>query len=132
MYNARFHNAWMAIGCLMLATILTLSLLPVSSEGPKLLGFDKVLHAGAFLTLFCWFGGLVPVPRYKVLFAALLAFGALIEFAQFFTADRSMELADWVADAVGLGVGWFLSAKGLNNWPRWIETRVLAVGSGAE
>jgi len=64
---------------------------------------DKVLHAGAFLTL----AGLLdfsfpatPFGSRKI--TSLLAYGMAIEVVQHFLPFRTFSLLDWLADAVGI------------------------------
>ncbi len=65
---------------------------------------DKVQHGVAFAGLVglgC-LGQLRPLVR---LCAGLLLLGAAIEVAQSFTATRSAEWADLLADAIGIAIG---------------------------
>jgi VanZ family protein len=86
-----------------MVAIMVLSLLPLSQSLPTT-GWDKSNHILGFATLaflshWAWPG------RTTHALAALLAYGCLIEVLQSFTPDRSAELADVVADGVGLAIG---------------------------
>lgn len=89
--------------CAALATVLVLSLLPVPAGLQVFSWQDKLEHAAAFLALgllgqFAW-------PRHaRHVAGGLLAYGALIEVAQSFTAWRTGDAADWLADALGVGL----------------------------
>jgi len=92
---------WLALGA-----VAVLSLLP----GPYLppLAFDvwdKAQHAGAFAGLAAL--GLPAYPRQpgRVLLG-LLAYGVAIEAAQSATGWRYGDWQDWLADALGVLVGW--------------------------
>jgi VanZ family protein len=76
---------------------------------------DKVQHGVAFAVLFGlgWLGQLRPLAR---LCAGLLLLGAAIEVAQSFTATRTAEWADLLADAVGIAIGALAAA--------WAEPRL--------
>lgn len=79
-----------------------LALLPATMPLPTT-GWDKANHGLAFTVLgllgaTCW-----PVSRTRVLLA-LAAYGGAIEIAQTFTATRSGEWLDWLADLVGLAL----------------------------
>ena len=65
---------------------------------------DKVQHGVAFAALvgLGWLGELRPLVR---LCLGLLLLGIAIEVAQSFTATRTAEWADLLADAIGIAVG---------------------------
>ena len=88
-----------------LAWLLVLLLAPVAQRFPSnyYTSFDKVLHLGLFFGLALL--GYLNVPSIMVVtaFAVLVAGGT--EILQGFTAYRSSELWDFVADLVGTGVG---------------------------
>ena len=54
---------------------------------------------------------------------ALLAQAASIEVMQGFTTWRTAELGDWVAGAVGIGLGWLASSPRTPNVLRWLLPR---------
>ena len=54
---------------------------------------------------------------------ALLAQAAGIEIMQGFTTWRSAEFGDWVAGAVGIGLGWLASSPRTPNVLRWLVPR---------
>ena len=66
---------------------------------------DKLLHAGAFLTL-AWLAdfGWPKTDYWLPKALPLLAYGGLIELAQSGIAARSAEWQDLAADALGLGL----------------------------
>ncbi len=92
-----------------LAWLLVLLLAPVAQRFPSnyYTSFDKLLHLGLFFCLALL--GYVNVPSIMVVtaFAVLVAGGT--EILQGFTAYRSRELWDFVADLVGTGVGLFVA-----------------------
>jgi hypothetical protein len=51
---------------------------------------------------------------------ALLAQAACIEIMQGFMTWRTAEFGDWVAGAVGIGLGWVVSAPRTPNVLRWL------------
>ncbi|MEK8050715.1 VanZ family protein [Ideonella sp. DXS22W] len=72
------------------------------------LGWDKLNHASAFAALaFC--AARAHVGATGRIVAGLLAYGALIEVVQSMVPGRSGEVADLLADAVGLGAGLLLA-----------------------
>lgn len=71
-------------------------------------GWDKVMHAGAYLVLCvlalrAFHGGLHWLGLRQTLSAALLtaAYGAVDELHQAFVAGRHASVRDWVADVLG-------------------------------
>ncbi|MGJ7578968.1 VanZ family protein [Variovorax sp. RHLX14] len=94
---------WRLALAICMAAITVLSLLPLSQPLPST-GWDKSNHmlgfsALAFLSHWAW-----PGRTVKAL-VVLLVYGCLIEVLQSFTPDRSADLADVVADGVGLAIG---------------------------
>ena len=99
---------WRLALALCMASIMVLSLLPVSQPLPTT-GWDKSNHMVGFTTLAFLSHWAWPGRTIRAL-AALLAYGCLIEVLQFFTPDRSADLADVVADGFGLAMGAGLAA----------------------
>ncbi len=84
-----------------------LSLTPVEHLPPQVFDlWDKAQHALAFAALTVAGRLAYPALGWPMLAAALLAHGAAIEVAQAATGWRYGEWADWMADAVGVGLGW--------------------------
>lgn len=83
-----------------------LLLLPLGPNVPGT-GWDKSNHLLAFALLAILACRAWPASVVAAL-AALLVYGGLIEILQSFTGYRSAEWADWLADAVGLLLGWTL------------------------
>ena len=98
---------------LVLAT-LWLSLIP-SEQVPQGLHFwDKAQHAAGFTGL--GFLGLMAYPgRTRAVVLSLAMFGFSIEVAQWLTGWRHGDWQDWVADCVGLMIGYA-------GW--WVITRL--------
>lgn len=88
--------------------VVVLSLTPVQQLPPQVLNlWDKAQHAGGFAVLTLL--GLWAYPQRAVtLLAAMLALGAGIEVAQAATGWRYGDVADWVADAVGVAAAYAL------------------------
>lgn len=73
---------------------------------PAVIGFDKLAHFAVFgllATLVVRNGGATRGWGWATV-ALVSAFGALDEFHQSFTAGRSVQAADWVADTLGAAV----------------------------
>jgi VanZ family protein len=72
------------------------------------LGWDKLNHLAAFASLAA-IAFLGRVGAWLHIALALLAYGALIEVLQSFTATRSAEWGDLLADGVGIASGLLLA-----------------------
>lgn len=88
--------------------VAVLSLTPVQHLPPQVFSlWDKAQHAGGFVVLTLL--GLWAYPQRAVtLLAAMLALGVGIEVAQSATGWRYGDVADWVADAVGVAAAYAL------------------------
>ena len=95
---------------LLCAVVALLSLVPTEVLPPSAFAWsDKAQHALGFAALGAV--GLLAYPARRLgLFVGLLAFGGAIELAQATTTWRHAEWADWLADGVGLGAAWAISA----------------------
>lgn len=80
------------------------------SEGPGIVGLDKLLHAGAFAVLMLL---AVLASRGRHIWACVagcLVLGAMIELAQaLMPFGREPSLADMAANAIGIALGLFAS-----------------------
>ncbi|WP_437187072.1 VanZ family protein [Planctomicrobium sp. SH668] len=95
--------------------------------------FDKAIHAGAFFVFatlvilaFC-LGPKPQTPSYRLLFG-LLGYAALDEYLQGFV-NRVPDLNDWIADAVGITVSFFLTSFLLRRLQFKLTESEAAIGS---
>lgn len=99
--------------------LLVLSLLPMPGPPPAVPYWDKLLHALAYTLLMGWAVPLFTSNRHRVYAAlALLGWGLLIEGLQGLLPWRSVEVADVVANALGVGVGALLMRT---RWSRALQ-----------
>ncbi len=118
---------WWFAGWAFLLFILYSTLAP-SQDVPNLHLWDKLEHAGAFFGLTLWFGGLTRRSRYALLAFWMLLLGGVIELAQgYMGLGRDMDIHDFYADAIGVGVAFvLLLGAGLSNWAVYAE-RILGI-----
>ncbi len=125
----RLRRLWHAVGAVLIAAIFYLSLTPNPVEIPVEQG-DKAGHVLAYATLMFWYAQMHSSARARFIHAiAFVAMGVAIEFLQRATGYRSFEVADMLADAVGVALGWMLAPPRLPNLLRRFEdhwTRVRA------
>ena len=99
----------MAVGWGLVAAIWWLSLTPRPPQIDVDQG-DKIGHLLAYGALMLWFCLLYPRTKTRLGYAAgFIAMGIAIEFVQGWTGYRSFEVADMVADALGVFAGWTLA-----------------------
>lgn len=117
----RFHTLWLSIGWALVLFVVYLSLTPHLISIPVEQG-DKVGHVAAYATLMLWFAQLYShVKRRLTLAGALLALGIALEFAQLFTDTRTFEIADMLADGVGVAIGWLAAPPRTINFLSRVE-----------
>ena len=102
----RPKRPWQVLLFVLVGVVCYLALTPAPPKNLSL-GWDKANHAAAFaaLTLTGCFG--FPGSRRAVagVLIALLAFGGLIEILQAYVPGRDSDVADLLADAVGILCG---------------------------
>ena len=113
---------WLFLGWMLILLVVYLSLTPNPIEVPVEQG-DKIGHVLAYGTLMIWFANLCKSPAKRSAFAlGFVATGVALEFAQGWTGYRNFELADMVADATGVAVGWVLASPRLPNFFGGLES----------
>jgi VanZ family protein len=99
------RRAGLALGWAWVAAILYLSLTPAPPR-IDLEGGDKLGHLFSYAALAYWFGQFY-FGRTRLFYAVgFVAMGIAIEFAQRATGYRSFEIADMVANTLGVAAGW--------------------------
>ena len=107
LHRRRWRTLWQALFVLLFITISYLALSPAPPAGVST-GWDKANHALAFASLaFC--GRFAGARRSWPLFIALLSYGGVIEWVQFYVPNRSCDWHDLLADAVGIALGLLVS-----------------------
>jgi VanZ family protein len=120
MLPLRYGRYWLGLGVAALVLGVLVAMRPTGGTLLFTLG-DKVAHAAAFATFAIWFGGLVESRVMWRVALALLAYGLLIELLQSLVPYRSADSRDLAADAVGILLGWLVSAAGLSQWGWQLE-----------
>lgn len=91
--------------------LLYLALRPQHSPHDWFWQADKVRHVGAFMVLWgLGWRARLSVPPWRLVLG-LLAFGGSIEILQSLTPDREASALDLCADAVGIGLGLWLTRR---------------------
>lgn len=118
--NAASTRLWRVVLGVLALSIAGLALTP--DPPPQVdTGWDKTNHLAAFAAL-GWAArgaaGPAPVAAWRWL-AGVMAYGVLIEILQTQVPGRHAEMADLVADAVGLVAGWLCAT-----WGAWARHRL--------
>mgnify|MGYP001041012438 FL=1 len=78
----------------------------------SLIGIDKLVHFLMFFFLTSWFVMIYKYSHKFILLSYLVFFGLLLELMQMgFFIHRSFEWFDWIADSIGVIVGFFTISK---------------------
>ncbi len=107
--TATLHYAklWWAIAILMIVSIVILSLVrlpPLPVEAPR--HFDKWEHLSAYLLMSGYLGQLIPrFSTHAKAAMALIAMGGILEYLQSLTGYRSLDIADFCANSLGVLIG---------------------------
>ena len=78
----------------------------------SLIGIDKLVHFLMFFFLTSWFVMIYKYSHKFILLSYLVFFGLLLELMQMgFFIHRTFEWFDWLADSIGVIVGFFTISK---------------------
>ena len=117
----RLHTLWLWIGWAVVLSVVYLSLTPQRISLPIAQG-DKVGHLAAYAALMLWFAQLYSSANRRLTLAgAFLALGIGLEFAQLLTDTRTFEIADMLADGVGVAIGWLVAPPRTINFLSRVE-----------
>lgn len=102
----KLRALWLAAGWAMVAGIVYGSVMhsPPSLDFPQ---GDKFEHLGSYGLVMFWFCQLYAARRARIAYAfGFVALGVALEFVQGWLGYRDFEVADMVADAAGVALGW--------------------------
>jgi VanZ family protein len=123
----RWPRLWVGVWVLMIAAVVTGSLVP-SDELPRMLfpGADKLQHMAGYATLSGYAVLLFANRRGRGVAAiGLVLLGVLIEGAQSaLTTSRQADPVDMLANLLGVGLGQTLAATGVAGWLQRIDSRL--------
>ncbi|MGA7983803.1 MAG: VanZ family protein [Burkholderiales bacterium] len=112
------RRLWLAIGWAMVAAIVVGSVM----HSPPSLGFeqsDKLEHLGGYGLVMFWFCQIYAARRVRLGYAlGFAALGIALEFVQGWLGYRDFEVADMIADAAGVALGWGLALMFPNALPQ--------------
>lgn len=111
-HDLRWFKLWLAVGWLMIATVIYLSLTPGPIEIPVAQG-DKLGHVLAYCSMMVWFAQLYQRPLHGRWALGFVALGIALEYLQGWSGYRDFEYLDMVADAGGVAGGWLLGGTAI-------------------
>lgn len=115
---------WKAAGWLLVLAIIAFSLMPAPPDLGVNQG-DKLGHLAAYGLVTLWLAQPYTALRQRIRLAlGMVALGIALEYAQRATGYRSFEIADMVADALGVAIGWLAAPPRLPNLLDWLEKRL--------
>ncbi len=119
-----YPRLWFVAGMIIATFITVMSLIP-ADDVPRIGMSDKVEHTIAYLALGFWFACIVARYDWFWLFCCLLAFGGAIEIAQgMMHVGRQADWRDFVADGLGIIIGFAIALTPLNRWTKLVERKL--------
>lgn len=126
LYRLRMFKIWWLVGLCLVATVCYLSLSAPPARMPSMSGGDKIGHFLAYGCLMGWFCQLYPRVRTRCFLAlGFMAMGIGIEFLQDLNPLRQYEVADMLANCVGVWIAWALCHGRLGTILLGVEERLL-------
>lgn len=125
---SRLRGLWLTVGWLLVALVIYLSLRYEPAPLIADVG-DKLQHILAYSVLMLWFSSFYLSKISRIGYACgFLALGIALEFIQGWSGYRSFEIADMVADAIGVSLGWALAPPRLPSLLLLVERRLKSAG----
>ena len=115
--DLKFRFLWLIIGYVLVAIVTFLSLTsdPIDT-GLQFPYDDKIYHAFAYFTLMAWFAQIYHGRTQRYLIAIVfIVMGCSFEYLQSLDVNRYAELADIVANVLGVLAGFFLTLTEAKN-----------------
>lgn len=111
-----WRRLWVALGWMLVAAVIVLSLVSLPPVGPDVPQGDKYGHVIAYATLATWFSQIAATRRTLLVHAAgFVVLGVVLEGLQALTPDRQFEVPDMLANTLGVALGLFAGAGRRND-----------------
>lgn len=107
----RYKKIWLAIGYLLVATVLYLSLTPHPPKIETSISFfDKISHFIAYFVLMFWFAQVYySFSERRILIIVFVCMGVLIEILQAYEITRMFEWNDMLANTLGVASAYIIT-----------------------
>jgi VanZ family protein len=123
----RHATLWLSIGWGIVGLVVFFSLIPSPPEPIGFGGSDKLLHIAAYTLAMFWFGLVYEPGRgLSSMAVSLMALGIALEVLQGLTPYRSFQYLDMASNALGVFLGWILSATRLSSGLLLVEARLMS------
>ncbi|OGW51569.1 MAG: hypothetical protein A2Y81_08995 [Nitrospirae bacterium RBG_13_43_8] len=119
-----FDKIWLAIGWLLIALTVFLSLTPTPPQVMDFYQSDKLEHLFTYTILMLWFAQIYGRDTYLFLGLSFIAMGVSLELLQGLSGFRTFEYSDILANTTGVLFGWLLAKTRMANCLIWFKTRV--------
>jgi VanZ family protein len=121
--DLRRFKLWSAMGWMLIATVIYLSLTPHPIEIDIEQG-DKLGHALAYFAMMTWFAQLYRRRSHAWWGLGFIALGIALEYLQGWSGYRDFEYLDMAADAGGVAAGWLLGSTTAACWLSRLERHI--------
>lgn len=115
--DLKLRFLWLALGygLVMMVVYLSITSEPIDM-GQLFLYEDKVYHAFAYFTLMIWFAQIYHDRFQRNMIALVFIFmGLLLEYLQSIDPARLAEVADVLANIIGVAIGFYMATTPLKN-----------------
>ncbi|PWB59288.1 MAG: VanZ family protein [Nitrosomonadales bacterium] len=120
-----YRKTWLAAGWLLVFLIAYISLIPSPPAPMRFPHADKLEHLISYAMLMGWFCQIYSARRQRIYLAlACLAFGGIIELLQGWSGYRTADWLDWLADSLGVILGWALNTTSLQHLLTRLDARL--------
>ena len=110
MQHLTYKRVWIALGCLMLATVVYASLNSVPHVFRAIMLQDKLAHSAAYASLMVWFAQIFRHDLTRLLLViGLTVFGLAMEYLQGMVPSRQFDYLDMLANTAGVILAWGLT-----------------------
>jgi VanZ family protein len=123
--DLRWLKLWLAVGWLLIATVIYLSLTPHPIEISVEEG-DKIGHTLAYFSMMIWFAQLYRRSLHGLWALGFIGLGVALEFLQGWSGFRNFEYLDMAADTAGVTASWLLGGTAMAYVLTHVERRLPA------
>lgn len=110
MQHLIYKRVWIALGCLMLSTVVYASLNSVPHAFRTIMLQDKLAHSVAYASLMVWFAQIFRHDLTRLLLViGLTGFGLVMEYLQGMVPSRQFDYMDMLANTAGVVLAWGLT-----------------------
>jgi VanZ family protein len=121
----RLASLWIAVGWMLVASLVVASLATVPDVSPGLGHLDKLAHVVAYVLVMTWFVQIWTSPRVLLAHGCFLVLlGILLEVLQGWSDRRTADGLDALANAFGVLLGMLASRTSVSSLLERLEVRL--------